>query len=795
MKTPSARLVIGSAGLSVCGLAACFAVLMFAPLPSANGAFAVDGLKEAATVELDRYGAPHIRAESREDAFAALGYVSARDRLFQMDLLRRKTAGRLAEIFGPDLLASDAWSRRMGFERLSERILARLPAAQVATLGAYAAGVNQAMRDARMWPIEFTLLRYRPQPWRPQDSLLVALNLADLSYTEDQERAASVMRAALPATVVDFLTPESDCFNEALAPRAPERCASEAIPVEAIAGIMREAGPRRTAGDFREMRTPRGSNGWVVSGRRTRDGRAILANDMHLPLEIPNIWAQADLSYGDHRVEGLYLPGLPMIISGSNGHVAWGMTSVEGDFADLVRLRPDPLSAKRYLDERGVSTAFVERREKIEIRGAAAVVLDVKDTVWGPLSRPLLGEDVATRWTMLDPDATNLDLIEMDRITTIAEALPLLRGAGTPPLNGLVADSAGAVAWTLMGKIPKRRGFDGLFSEYWNAAVTWDGYLSPDETPQRVNPITGYLVNANQRMLSRADFERKLGHDYSGGYRAFAIDRALSDAKDVSERDMAAIQLDTRAEPYRYYQRLALRALDGADDDAHAKVKRALLDWDGAANSGSVGLPLIAEFRAKLVAAILSPLLTRCRRLDPSFSYYWTNVDVPIERLIDSARDELIPPPYRDWPTFLRDMLEQSLAELASRHGPSAHRLRWGDVSKAEIAHPLSVASPLLAWLLDMPRAPMAGCVQCVRFYFSDKTKSSGANARLVVAPGHERDGLIQMAGGQSGQFGSPHYADREADWVAGLPQEFRQTAVAGRLELRPARRREQSRD
>lgn len=779
--------------VAICGaLLSCVAIVTIAPLPTADGVVVVDGLKHRTTIGFDRYGVPHIRAENREDAFVALGYASARDRLFQMDLLRRKAAGRLAEVFGADLVQSDIFSRRMGFEQLSDKILARLPDAQVAALNAFSVGANRAMRDAWVWPFEFLLLRYQPKPWRPQDSLLVVLDLAGLSLTDDQERTASVMRAALPPSVVEFLTPESDCYNELLAPRAPARCTGDTIPTAELAELMREAAARpeqsgvNGAGVARPMR---GSNAWVVSRSMTRDGRAILANDMHLSLEAPNIWGHADLSYGDVRIEGLFLPGVPMIVSGSNGHVAWGMTSVEGDFSDLVRVRRDPSSLRRYFDSHHSSTPFLERVERIEVRGDAPKEFLVQETRWGPLAEPLLGADVAIHWTMLDPDATNLNLIEMDQVKTTQQALLLLRGAGTPPLNGLVADNAGSVGWTFMGKIPKRRGFDGLFSEYWdNADISWEGYFAAEETPHRIDPLNGYLVSANQRMLSLSEFTPTLGHDFSGGYRAFEIERSLAKMHGVDEHDMAMLQLDTRADPYRYYQKLAIDALNDATDHADEKIKEALFAWDGKAEADSLGLPMIVEFRKRVIDAILSPLLARCRKIDPDFSYVWTGVDVPIQRLIDSSRADLVPPPYRDWTSFIRDVLDQSAARVSALSGRSVDRLRWGDTNKAEQPHPLSAASPVLAWLLNMPRASMAGCAQCVRFYHAVDGKSSGANARIVVSPGHEEDGLIQMAGGQSGHFSSVHYMDQEADWVAGLPRGFRQGEMVSRLELRPSR-------
>lgn len=780
-----ALLICGLSGLALAALGALTAHVTFGALPATGGVFVLKELKAAATVGLDRYGVPHIQAESREDAYAALGYASARDRLFQMDMLRRKAAGRLAEVFGADLVASDTWSRRMNLPALAAEILARLPPAQIAVLNAYAAGVNQAMDDAARAPLEFTLLGYPPERWRPVDSILVALNLADLSYTEDQERMASVMRQALPAAVVVFLTPETDCYTEAL-DGAPLDCAAGDLPVAELATLMREAASRRSAVVFQQAHAPRGSNGWAVSGRRTRDGRAILANDMHLTLEIPNIWAQADLTYGADRVEGLFVPGLPMIISGSNGHVAWGMTSVEGDFADLVRLRVDASNPEKIIDETGAPVSLRRRDERITVRGGAPITLTVRDAPWGPVTEPLLGEEVALRWSMLDPAATNLDLVEMDRARTVTDALPILRGAGTPPLNGLVADESGAIGWTLMGRIPKRRGFDGLYAEAWSASLNWEGFLSPEETPTLIDPPSGFLVNANQRMLPLSQFPRRLGHEYSGGYRAYAISRALDGRGVVDEREMAALQIDARAEPYDYYQRLAISALDGAADAPHARMKQVLQAWNGRADVDSEGLPLILEFRKAVVDAILSPLLARCKKLDEKFSYSWANVDAPIRRLIDSGRAELLPPPHRAWRSFLTAMLDEAAARLKRDH--SGRDPPWGKANRVQIAHPLSALSPLVAWLLDMPKAPLAGCPQCIRFSYAEDGKSSGANARLVVAPGRERDALIQMAGGQSGQPGSPHYADQQADWVAGTAHGFRETAFVSQLALLPAR-------
>lgn len=792
-------------GKRVRRLAACFAgfasiiliVLwgaIWLPLPKDKGAHRLADLQNAVTIAFDEFGVPHIHAQSRTDAYAALGYATSRDRLFQMDLLRRKTAGRLAEVLGSALAKDDIWNRVMGFERVARDVLRQLPKEQQAVLVAYAAGVNQAMKDAVLWPLEFTVLGYSPEPWRPEDSILVALCLADLSYSIDEERTASIMRAALPETVVDFLTPDADCYNESMAPRAPDRCAPGNLPARDLAELV------RTAGEFnggatasRSRGAPLGSNGWVVGARKTHDGRSILANDMHLPLDAPNIWYLADLSYDKWRVEGLTLPGLPVVVSGTNGAVAWGMTSVEGDFADLIRIRRGDVEREKYRAPEG-DRAFSARMERIAVRGSVDVDLEVKETTWGPvLPDALLGDEIAVRWTMLDPAATNLDLMDMDRVESVRDALSVLGGAGVPPLNALVADRQGSIAWTLIGKLPKRRGASGLFAEFWDdGAIGWDGYYSRDELPSIIDPSSGYIVNANQRMLSLDEFAPKLGHDYSGGFRAWRIARMVQGLSHVDEHDMVRLQLDTTTEFYRYYQALAIRALgvqEGEDSHATNRLIRALEAWNGKAEIDSLGLPLLVEFRKSLIESVLSPLLAKCRALDPKFGYDWSNADLPVRQIIDSGLVELLPDHGAGggWSQFLRTELMKSASRLEQAYpGRAIGELRWGDTNHVEIAHPLGAVAPSLAPFLNMPREAIAGCSQCVRFYTAENGQTSSANVRMVVAPGHESEGMVQMAVGESGQFGSEHYADRQAEWVAGHSQPLRSRKTSKVLDLIP---------
>jgi len=741
--------------------------------PSEDGGHFVSGLVAPVEVDFDSNGVPSVRAESRRDAFEALGFVSARDRLFQMDLFRRQAAGRLAEVFGADLLKADVWSRLMGFERLAGVILERLPEEQRAVLASYSAGVNRAMGEMWVLPAEFVFLGYRPSPWRPEDSILVLLGVsAQHSNGEYEERSATVMRRAMPPKVVEFFTPDSNCYNEILAPRDPARCAAGTAPLEELERLLLDAGPKHSTGLVAAPKIAHGSNAWVVGRQMTRDGRAILANDMHLGLSVPNIWYRAEVHYGDVHLSGLTLPGLPLVITGSNGNIAWGFTSINGDFTDLVRIEHDAEDPTKYRTTDG-SRSFATRTESILVRGASEEKVQVRETIWGPvLSEKLLGEEVAIHWTALDPAATNFDLMDIDHVKTLQSALALFHHAGGPPLNALMADRAGNIAWTLMGRVPKRFGMDGLFSESWaDGKHGWEGYLQPDETPIIVNPRSGFIVNTNQRMLSRAEFDAPIGHDFPGAFRAWRVAERLRDRSGLTEGDMLALQLDTTTEFYRYYQALALQALsvpEAHEDGASAKLRRYLEAWDGRAEIDSLGLPLIVEFREALIDAILSPVVARCREVDPAFEYDWSGVDGPVQRIIDSGRPELLPDRknYRDWSDFIRVTLEKSAQRLAERYRmESIDGLTWGKVNTLEMAHPLSSVLPLVGRFLDMPRRPLAGCIECVRYAYS----SLGAAARMVVAPGHEDDGILEMPGGQSGQLSSPHYSDQQESWVAGL--------------------------
>ncbi len=766
-------------GLGAVGLLAATADLgywwLFQPLPVLDGEFQLARLSAPAGIDTDSHGIPLIRADNRIDASRVLGYVTARDRLFQMDLMRRKTAGRLSEVFGTLAVDSDIQARIYGFNVKAKQLLPKLPAHHRQYLQAYAEGVNSYLQQNTALPFEFKVLGYRPEPWQAVDSLLIVFGMFDnlTAWAERGERMLSVMERTLPADVVAFFTPDSDRFTDALMQHAASLRPPQPIPVQSMQTLLANRstgfGTLATASPGEELA---GSNVWAVSGSKTGDGRAILANDMHLGISVPNIWYRVELHYPKVKAAGLNLPGTPFLIAGSNQHVAWGMTNLAGDFLDLVKLEINPDNSGQY--RHGDAWCdFGERREVIEIKGEESKLLTVRETLWGPVAQqPILDEPVAIHWVALDVDAVNIDILELEQSETLEQSLAVANRAGGPQLNVVFADEYGHIAWTLTGKIPRRFGGDGSVSRSWADGKTgWNHYVQPSDMPRIIDPPEGFIVSANERRFA-ANFPYTIGHQFANGYRAYRIDQRLKQTKQHSEWSLFNLQQDTETEFYSYYQQLALQVLTPEvvnQQPALAELRRYLMRWNGRADIESLGLPVLIEFRKQLIDAVLSPFLSACKQADKDFVYAWNYVDTPLQTLLNEKPAPLLPDPrYNNWDRFILAQLVVSTEKAMSRHsGITLADLNWGKQNVVGHAHPFSKAFSLLSPVLDMPRRPVAGCGgYCVRVTGPDY----GASERLVVSPNHLQDGILHMPGGQSGHPLSAFYRDQQPFWLDGLP-------------------------
>lgn len=751
-------------------------------LPTMDGTQTLTGLTSSAEVTFDDTGVPAVVAANKLDAYRILGWLHARDRLFQMDVLRRKMAGRLAEVFGSKALGVDRAQRIYPFAQVARTVVAQLPVEHRQVLEAYTEGVNQVLNHTIELGLEFRVLHYRPEIWRPEDSILVALSMFQtLNGYEKDERMLSIMTATLPAEITAFLTPDTDDYAQPLVGGMEAR--RPVLPVPP--GYSRLKGAAIPSAAMAAEPPAIGSNHWAVAGSRTADGRAILANDMHLPLAVPNIWYRADLHYADRRLVGVTLPGLPMMIVGSNGHLAWGFTNVDADLLDLVRIEPDPLHPDHYLTPKGSET-YTLRQETIRVKDAPNETLTVKDTLWGPVSpHPLSGSAVALHWASLQAETINMNLLELDAATTLETAIHVFNRTGIPPQNVMLADEHGRIAWTYAGFLPDRAGFDGSVSvSFAQGDKYWRGYIPPDKLPRVIDPPTGYLATANNRTLGKA-YPYVVSHAFSHSYRAHRINSLLSERNPVTEADLLALQLDTVSEFYEFYRQLALEALD---DEALrnradlAELREAVRHWDGRMEAGSVGIGLLVNWRLILSERLLAPLIAPAVAAAPDFAYSWREQETPLRSLL---RAKVVPPETSgDWQNFLLQTLEETTNRLRTAHPQQAlNTLTWGDINRLSLHHPFSLSQPLLSSLLDMPMTPTGGCnTFCIKVL----NDQHGASERLVISPAHLEDGLFEMPGGQSGHPLSPHYRDQQAAWLNGTPTPFLPGPPRHRVHLLP---------
>jgi penicillin amidase len=766
-----------------------------ASLPQLDGEAALAGLSAPVTVERDALGVPVIRGATREDVARATGFVHAQDRFFQMDLLRRTGAGELSALLGPALLDTDRRIRVHQFRRRSAAALAGLAAADRALFEAYAQGVNAALAQESARPFEYLLLRQQPQPWRPEDSLLVVfamwIDLQGLEARHEQRRGR--LAAVLPAAMYRFLTEPDPSWE---APLDGTRLPLQPLPTpdqydlrkldrawfEQADGDAAE-GSRTAAIVEDEPDVMLGSNNWAVAGARTADGGALLANDMHLGLRVPNIWYRARLvvASGGVDVTGVSLPGGPVIVAGSNGHVAWGFTNSYGDFQDLVELLPGPAGNDSYLTADG-PRAIEREVEMIEVAGGGPQELVVRRTTWGPVvGDDGEGHELALAWTAHRDGANDLNLMKLEAAGDLDQAAAIIGGAGMPAQNVLIADSSGRIGWVLSGRLPRRHGIEATRPAPWHQrGAGWDGWIPAGQSPRLLDPPQGFAWSANARVLGGAAYAEIGDGDYAPAARARQIRDHLAHTDHATPADLLAIQTDDRADYVAHWQPLLVAALERAGEREAAAL---VSGWSGHAAVGDAGFRILHEFERRVADRAFTMLTAEARARWPDFRWRTPQRFTEVAwRLVQERPPNLLDPRFSDWDAWLADVARQVVQELP-RECADLDGCSWGTVNRVRIRHPISEAVPLLGWLLDMPADALPGDwstprVQSPRF---------GASERFGVSPGREAQGYFHMPGGQSGHPLSPFYRAGHDAWVRGQATPFLPGAPEHRLTLRPA--------
>jgi len=765
-------------------------------LPVLDGSVSIDGLISTVVVERDAMGVPTVRGSNRLDVARATGYVHGQDRFFQMDLMRRVAAGELSGLVGINAIELDKERRLHRLRAAARERIGTVSAAERDLIMAYSDGVNSGLQSLRAAPFEYMLLRARTQPWRPEDTILVNFAMYFQLNDSDASRddAYATLHDGLPGLMREFILNEGTEWDAPLvgdalpvpSPPGPRVCD---LQTDVTRFYVHEE-PKQIAIAAEERLA--GSNGWAVAGSRTSTGRAIVANDMHLDLSIPNIWYRMRLivenpENADERLDitGVTLPGAPAIVAGSNGSVAWGFTNSRGDWSDLVLLELDPNNPDAYLTPDGYRL-FDIYSEAIDVRRSPTVAVDIRSTIWGPV----VGEDSqgrlrALHWLAHEPEASNLRIVEFERARDIHEAIRIAHTVGSPPQNIMLADSNGDIGWTIMGRIPLRVGYDPQLPASWSDGYAgWHGWLASADYPVVLNPEAGIVWTANARVVQGEDLERIGSGGYSLGARASQIRDDLLRLDRATIEDMLAIQLDDRALLYERWREFLLDVLDPSAIDGNPRrveLRAEVAGWNGRAEPGSAGYRLIREFRQQTGDDLLSSIVSGCGDFaEPVALQRRNQSEGPIWRLITEQPAHLLPGFFQTWQDFFLSATDKTIATCGN---DALTNCTWSEINQVEITHPLTNAIPFLSPWLTVHDEPLPGGDHTPRLQQGDH----GASERFAVSPGNETQGYFHMPGGQSGHPLSSFYRAGHEAWARGELQPFLPGVTAHTLLLSPA--------
>ncbi|MCA1609709.1 MAG: penicillin acylase family protein [Acidobacteria bacterium] len=732
-------------GIAIIGGTALFAVpaLVLSTFPVRSGRLRVAGLRGSIRIETDRRGVPTIRAATFEDALFGLGWAHARDRLWQMELQRRVGSGRLAEALGPKLLSTDRFLRTVGFRRAAESAVSALSPAARRRLSAYRTGVNAYLASSMARPIETTVLRIRIEPFDDADCLvwskLMAWDLAGNAAGEIRraklvarvgpERAAELL-PVVPATPTilrdEEWQPPDPAAAPASAPRPRARARGRRVPSRAVWQSLEDAFSLASRLGFGGEAV--GSNSWVVAGSRTRSGKPILANDPHLGLRTPSIWYLARLEAPGIAVEGATLPGLPGIVIGHNDRIAWGVTNLEPDVQDLYLERLDPKDPSRYL-WKGQSLPFETRMEILRVRGAANVRLPVRTTVHGPVVTDVIaGADrlsapVSLRWTGLDPaDRTGEAFLTIDEArdwTTFLAGVALLHAPGQ---NFVYADVDGHIGYTASGAIPIRPRSDGLLPVSGAGEDDWTGFIPFERLPRTLDPARGYVVTANNRVVSDA-YPWPLARDWSEPYRAHRIEDRILSTPRLTREDVRAIQLDRVS--YQARDVLPLLLDTRPADRLSAAALARLRGWKGDFSPDSVPASIYAAWYAALSTMPEDELG------EPAAPAVRSRFLIQSLAAESPWCDDVKTPRRETCAEFKSATLSRAVTLLRTRLGADQRNWRWDRLHRARFPHAAFDGVPVLSRLFSLETG-------------------QGGDASTVNVGAYRRDGSFRMTDGPS---------------------------------------------
>ncbi|HVF27738.1 MAG TPA: penicillin acylase family protein [Pyrinomonadaceae bacterium] len=763
----------------------------------ASGEVKIDGLRARVTVRRDERGIPYIEAANESDLYFAQGYVTASDRLWQMDLLRRTARGELSEIFGKVALEEDKRRRTYGFAVVAEATIAHAPAEVRDALEAYARGVNAFINSLTLetLPIEFRILKYQPRPWTISDSIVIGKNFAEALSNTWRLDLMREKFASLPAdkrgVIFPIVSPRDVLVVGADRPRrrnsisrvVSQRASKQRLKFDdASMRLMRAlaeiettiARSRSRIGVHAEDSAA--SNNWVVSGKRTASGKPLLADDPHLQPTAPSIWYMTHLSAPGLRVAGVATPGAPGIIIGHNERIAWGLTNLGPDVQDIYREKFDPQNSRRYQTPAGWRDAEV-RREEIKVRKSPVsteteiVSHEVTVTRHGPVIFEQEGARYALRWTALNPQVVDFEAFaKINRARNwneFRQALKLYRG---PTQNFVYADVDGNIGYYGAGQIPVRKSGDGSVP-YDGAtdAGEWKSFIPFGELPHIYNPASGIIVTANSRVVGES-YPYHLTHVWAAPDRARRIYDLLAAKEKLTVDDFRAVQGDVHSLSAILFARevvevaRAEKSKAKSGDDKWQEMIQMFDGWDGNLEAESRAALLATEMRDVLQRRILAATLGE----EMAKAYIWPNRATFINWVITERPRAWLPSEYNDYAALLRACLEEARLALAKRYGVDESKWMWGRAAQVRFQHPIS-AIPVIGQQFSIAPFPQRGGGGS----FATVNVGSGVSRRLIADPGKWDNTQHGITLGQSGDPSSIHWKDQLTDWRAVTPRAF----------------------
>ena len=803
--------------LLLVGVVAYAYLIARAALPQLDGNLSVRGLSAPVKVTRDGYGVPSIEAARLEDLFLAQGYVTAQDRLWQMDVMRRFGAGELSEILGEDTLKIDREHRILGLRAAAKKSLGTASPRDRSYFDAYARGVNTFMEDHRKsLPIEFHILKYQPKPWQAEDSIVIANQMVkDLNFDSFGDTLA---REKILAKLGPELT--GDLYvNRSWHDRPPT------VMREDLSGQQNQSDAGEKDGkdqdqdddDFDDDSGPdnavtrqvggisiwnqhipeaaNGSNDWVVSGAHTVTGKPLLSNDMHLGHQMPNLWYEAHLKSGSLDVAGVTLPGMPYVIVGHNQRVAWGFTNVSPTVADAFVETFDAQGA--YQTPQGGQQPE-HRKEVIHVKEKPDVTVDVKITRHGPIISELIpGESrqVALRWTLYD--GLHMPFFDVDTAQNWDDFRKAFSQLDAPGQNVVYADVDGNIGYQTTGRIPIRAAGDGsLPVSGADDAHEWKSYIPFDKLPRTYNPSSGIIATANGR-ITPDDYPYSISAEWEAPWRTARIYHVLESGRKFAASDMLALENDVQSEKDLFAAERFVYSIDhAAKPSARAKQAADMMrNWDGRMLASSTAATVAVRSGQELTRLLLEPKLGSApedsNQQETTLSwktYHWQMKTVWLQNVMLHQPKRWLPEKYSNYDELLTAAVE------AAVNGPDAPKdlgaWRWGRVNAIAIEHPVLGKIPGLERWTAPGIKEQSGSGYTVKAV----TRHHGPSERFTANLADLDQSTLNAVTGQGGNFLSPYYVDQWKAWYEGstFPLPFTQQAVEAsrvhRSVLRPAR-------